>query len=60
MINFIKQHIKFTASPLAKNILNNWKREKNNFLQIVPIEILDKLEHPISSQLKQEIEKKLA
>ena len=60
LISFIKQHLKFTGSNLAKFILNNWQKEKSNFLQVVPLEILDKLEHPISSRHKKEIEKKLA
>ena len=60
LINFIKQHLKFTGSNLAKFIINNWQKEKGNFLQVVPLEILDKLEYPISSQHKKEIEKKLA
>ena len=37
-----------TGSKVSKNILENFKKEVENFKQICPIEMLDKLENPIS------------
>jgi glutamate synthase (NADPH/NADH) large chain len=48
--NMIAQHYEETNSSLAKKILNDFELEKNNFKQICPIEMLDKLEQPITSQ----------
>jgi len=48
--NMIVQHYEETNSSLAKKILNDFELEKNNFKQICPIEMLDKLEQPITSQ----------
>jgi len=53
-IKFLKQNLeeyyKETESNLAKNILKNYELEIKNFKQICPIEMLDKLEHPISKK----------
>jgi glutamate synthase (NADPH/NADH) large chain len=46
----IIEHYEETNSSLAKKILNDFELEKNNFKQICPIEMLDKLEQPITSQ----------
>jgi glutamate synthase (NADPH/NADH) large chain len=48
--NMIVQHHEETNSSLAKKILNNFELEKNNFKQICPIEMLDKLEQPITTK----------
>jgi len=48
--NMIVQHYEETNSSLAKRILNDFELEKNNFKQICPIEMLDKLEQPITTQ----------
>ena len=37
-----------TSSKKAKKILDNFKAELNNFKQVCPIEMLDKLDNPIS------------
>ena len=42
--NFLKE----TNSKIAQKILNNFTDELKNFKQICPIEMLDKLKHPIS------------
>ena len=60
LVNLIKKHIKFTNSRLARNILSNWKNEINNFLQITPYEILDKLDHPITDEKNKFVERKSA
>jgi len=46
----IIQHYEETNSSLAKRILNNFELEKYSFKQICPIEMLDKLEQPITTQ----------
>ena len=60
LLNLLKKHLKLTNSSLAKYIIQNWKIEKKKFLQVTPLEILDKLEHPVLIQNKEELEKKLA
>ena len=50
--NFLKEKItEFyheTKSKLAEKILNNFDAELKNFIQICPIEMLDKIENPIT------------
>ncbi|QGY00070.1 glutamate synthase large subunit [Roseovarius faecimaris] len=43
----IERHAAETGSLKAQKILQYWDSEKANFLQICPIEMLDKLAHPI-------------
>ena len=43
----IERHVEETGSAKAKQILQHWDVEKANFVQVVPKEMLDKLEHPI-------------
>ena len=40
--------VKETNSKIGKGILDNFKDELENFKQICPIEMLDKLKNPIS------------
>ena len=50
--NFLKEKIlefsKETNSKLSQNILNNFDAELKNFIQVCPIEMLDKIENPIT------------
>ena len=46
--SLIQEHLKETESVIAKKILNDFKNEINNFKQVCPVEMLDKLENPIS------------
>ena len=46
----IIQHSRETNSSIAKKILNDFELEKNNFKQVCPIEMLDKLEQPIMTK----------
>ena len=46
--NLILEHLKETKSFLAKNIILNFENEINNFVQVCPKEMLDKLKNPIS------------
>ncbi len=43
----IERHIEETGSRKAQDILQYWDLEKANFLQLCPIEMLDKLAHPL-------------
>jgi len=43
----IERHHAETGSRRAASILQDWAREKANFLQVCPKEMLDKLEHPL-------------
>ena len=52
--NLIKRHFEETDSTIAKQILDNFNIEKNNFFQVCPKEMLNKLKNPIS--LKNNIE----
>ena len=44
----LKEYTEETNSKISKNILDNFTKEINNFKQVCPIEMLDKLENPIS------------
>ena len=50
--NLIERHFKETNSKISKKILNNFKIEINNFYQVCPKEMLDKLKNPISETKK--------
>jgi glutamate synthase (NADPH/NADH) large chain len=43
----IERHLKETDSRKAAAILQDWAKERLNFLQVCPKEMLDKLEHPL-------------
>jgi len=53
--NFLKENIqefyKKTNSKIAKTILNDYAAELENFKQICPIEMLDKLENPVTFEI---------
>ena len=57
--NYLKEllaeHHRETGSKLSEKILNNFNNELENFIQVCPKEMLDKLENPIS--LKKTIKK---
>jgi glutamate synthase (NADPH/NADH) large chain len=46
--NLIKEHYGETGSLLSKEIIENYDNEINNFIQVCPKEMLDKLKNPIS------------
>ena len=54
--NFLKkliiEHFNETDSLLSKNIINNFDDEINNFIQVCPKEMIDKLENPITYRSK--------
>ncbi len=46
----IKEHAIETNSTISKKIFENFENEINNFVQVCPKEMLDKLENPISNK----------
>jgi len=47
--SLVKEHSIETNSLISKKIIENFENEINNFLQVCPKEMLDKLENPISN-----------
>jgi len=50
--NLIKEHFSETESIVSKKIIENFDQEMQNFVQVCPKEMLDKLENPISFNKK--------
>ena len=48
--NLVFKHYTETKSKISENLYNNFDNEINNFVQICPKEMLDKLENPISNK----------
>ena len=48
--NLVIEHHRETSSPHAEQLLVNWDREVRNFWQIVPKEMLHRLEVPVSRE----------
>ena len=48
LYSLIQKHIEETHSDYAKKILDDWELAKEQFYQICPKEMLDKLDNPIS------------
>ena len=48
--DLLAEHIKETQSKFAEQILADWRLEMGHFWQIVPKEMLDKLEHPVAEE----------
>ena len=46
--SYLEEYSAETNSEIAKKILDNFSNEINNFKQVCPVEMLDKLENPIS------------
>ena len=46
----VERHLAETGSRRAAEILQHWEVELQNFVQVCPKEMLDKLEHPISTE----------
>jgi len=47
--DLIEEHYSETNSELSKKIINDFNKEINNFIQVCPKEMLDKLENPITT-----------
>ena len=44
----LQQFCDETGSKISEKVLSNFSKELKNFVQVCPIEMLDKLENPIS------------
>jgi glutamate synthase (NADPH/NADH) large chain len=57
--SFLKKNIQEftneTKSLVGKNILDNFEKELNKFVQVCPTEMLDKLKNPITIKLNKKI-----
>ena len=42
---------------MAKKIIKNWVVEKKNFWQVVPLETIGKLEHPVVQENNLDVKK---
>ena len=47
--DMIAAHARETQSVWAARILNEWRQERAQFWQVVPKEMLRRLEHPVSA-----------
>lgn len=50
--DLIQEHVDETQSRFAEQILNDWSRVKGKFWQIVPKEMLSRLEVPVTAEVK--------
>jgi len=46
----VEMHVAATQSRFAERLLNAWRREVGRFWQVIPREMLDILEHPITAE----------
>ena len=49
--DLIEEHAKFTKSKYSKKMLYEWDINLDHFVQICPLEMLDKLDHPITNKV---------
>ena len=50
LVSLIEEHVAETGSRHAKRLLDQWEIEKQNFWQICPKEMLNRLKHPLSDR----------
>ena len=48
----VLEHSNETMSEMSKKIINNFEEEVKNFIQVCPKEMINKLDHPITLNLK--------
>ena len=48
----IERHAHETGSRRARDILRHWETERMDFLQVCPVEMLDKLDHPLGIETR--------
>ena len=46
--SFIRDHVKETDSAFAQHLLDDWEDEGHKFWQVIPKEMLERLEHPLT------------
>ncbi len=49
LVNLINKHVQETQSAFADGLLVNWHQARQHFWQVVPTEMLDKLDHPVTA-----------
>jgi glutamate synthase (NADPH/NADH) large chain len=49
--NLVEEHAKLTKSKYSKKILYEWDVNIDHFMQVCPIEMLDKLDHPVTNKV---------
>ena len=47
LLTKIEQHFQITQSNHAKNLLDNWEKEKFLFWQVIPKEMINKFENSV-------------
>ncbi|MCB9960090.1 MAG: glutamate synthase large subunit [Rhodospirillaceae bacterium] len=47
VVNLVAEHVRETDSRFARELLNDWERAQKNIWQVVPKEMLGRLDHPI-------------
>ena len=47
LLSNIKDHYQITLSNHAKNLIDNWEKEKFLFWQIAPKEMINKFKNPV-------------
>ncbi|ETN96592.1 glutamate synthase large subunit [Zhouia amylolytica] len=53
--DLISNHLKYTGSPIAKSILDNWDQEQKNFVKVMPTEYKKALEMLAKQKEEQEL-----
>ena len=48
----VSEHFNETGSTLSKAIIDNFSQELENFIQVCPKEMIDKLQYPLSLKKK--------
>ena len=51
LLKLLEEFFKETNSKVANKILNNFDKEVENFKQVCPVEMLDKLKNPINKEV---------
>ena len=50
LVDVVEEHVRETQSRFAMSLLNDWHLERDGFWQVVPKEMLDRLEHPVLTE----------
>jgi glutamate synthase (NADPH/NADH) large chain len=52
--DLVVEHARETQSRYAEQLLIDWRRERHRFWQVVPKEMLERLEHPLGKETEKE------
>ena len=53
--SLVTEHAQETQSKFAGRLLNDWQLERGKFWQVIPKEMLDRLDHPVSDRLSSKL-----